>query len=273
MLITKELIGDQVDLSKYYAEICKEPILKKDEEVELFQRYYASNTTESEKDKIRSRIIRANMRFAFNQAKKYSKNDPGMFEDLISAANEGLLVGFEKFSPSEGVRFLSYTGWWVNQRILKAMSKMRIVDLPIWKQQLASRIQKLIENNEKITIEELYAEFPDVKKKDIDELYRTRYLTYYIDDMDEGEFEIDPIGETLQQQMDDNRVWKAVASLPSPHREVIARCFGLEDDEEHSPAKMSKALKIPKEDIQKVKQEGLEMLRNVLGKKEAYLGR
>lgn len=260
-----------MDLTKYYAEICKEKILKKEEEFTLFEKFKDPTTTEKEKNKIRDRIIRANMRFAFNQAKKYSRNDPSMFGDLISAANEGLLVGFEKFNPSREVRFLSYVGWWVNQRILKTMSKMRIVDLPIWKQQLASRIQRLIDNNEKITLEDLYLEFPEVNKKDIKELYQTRYLTYYIDDMNEDEFEIDPIGEELQKQLDDTKVWKAVASLPSPHREVIARCFGLEDDYEHSPAKMSKALKIPKEEIQKIKIEGLSMLKSILGKKEAYL--
>lgn len=260
-----------MDLTKYYSSLLKEPILKKEEEISLFEKFKDPTTTEKEKTKIRDRIIRANMRFAFNQAKKYSRNDPSMFGDLISAANEGLLVGFEKFNPSREVRFLSYVGWWVNQRILKTMSKMRIVDLPIWKQQLASRIQRLIDNNEKITLEDLYLEFPEVNKKDIKELYQTRYLTYYIDDMNEDEFEIDPIGEELQKQLDDTKVWKAVASLPSPHREVIARCFGLEDDSEHSPAKMSKALKIPKEEIQKIKLEGLSMLKSILGKKEAYL--
>lgn len=260
-----------MDLSKYYAEICKEPILKREEEEALFTRFYANGTSEKDKNAIRDRIIRANMRFAFNQAKKFSKNDPSIFEDLISAANEGLLVGFEKFSPSQGVRFLSYTGWWVNQRILNQMSKMRIVSLPIWKQQLSSRIMMALDNNEKLTLTELYELFPEVKKKDIDELYSTRYLTYYIDDMNEEDFEIDPIGEGLQRQLDDNKVWKAVASLPSPHREVIARCFGLEDDSEHSPAKMAKALKIPKEEIQKVRTEGLAMLKDILGKKEAYL--
>lgn len=260
-----------MDLSKYYTEICKEPILKREEEEALFARFTNPGTSEKEKDKIRDRIIRANMRFAFNQAKKFSKNDPSIFEDLISAANEGLLVGFEKFSPAQGVRFLSYAGWWVNQRILNQMSKMRIVSLPIWKQQLSSRIMLALENNEKLTTAQLYEMMPEIAKKDIDELYRTRYLTYYIDDMNEEDFEIDPIGEGLQKQLDDHKVWKAVANLPSPHREVIARCFGLEDDSEHSPAKMAKALKIPKEEIQKIKTEGLAMLRDVLGKKEAYL--
>jgi DNA-directed RNA polymerase sigma subunit (sigma70/sigma32) len=146
------------------------------------------------------------------------------------------------------------------------MSRMRIVSLPIWKQQLASRIAKEMEANEKITLEELQAKFvaPNVSKKDVAELFQTRYLTYYIDDMQEEEFEIDPIGEEVQKRIDDNRMWKMVADLPSPHREVIARCFGLEDGVESSPAKMSKALKVPKDDIQRIKAEALEMLKSAM---------
>jgi RNA polymerase sigma factor (sigma-70 family) len=261
-----------MDLAKYYIEICKEPILTKDEEVAIFKEYRSTKTTEKRKEAIRDQVIRANLRFAFKQAKKFSKSDANIFEDLICAANDGLLTGFEKYDPSLGYRFLSYAGWWIQQRILKEMSKMRLVALPIWKQQLAAKILKLKESNPNISIEELKEALPGVPEKDITELSQTRYLTYYIDDMDENEFEVDVIGEEVQRRMDNERVWKAVASLPSPHREIMARSSGLEDGREHTPAEMAKALKIPKEEVKRVKLEGLKMLKDILGKKEAYLG-
>ncbi len=260
-----------MSLSDYYREICKVPLLRKEEEYALFEKYHNPLTSVKEQLKIRDDIIRANLRFAFNQASRYSRNDPGMFEELISAANEGLMIGFDKFDFSKGNRYLSYAGWWVVQRILNAMSKMRIVSLPIWKQQLSSRIQRIKDTNEKITLEQMILEFPDVPAKDVAELFQTKYLTYYIGDMNENEFEIDPIGEGLQQRLDDEKVWKAVSSLPSPHREIVARCFGLEDNTEHSPAKMAKDLRISKNEVKRIKTEGLEMLREILGKKEAYL--
>jgi RNA polymerase sigma factor (sigma-70 family) len=262
-----------MDLAKYYTEICKEDILTKEEEVKLFKEYKASKTTEARKSLIRDQVIQSNLRFAFKQAKKFSRNDPSIFKDLIGAANEGLLVGFEKYDPDLGYRFLSYAGWWIQQRILKEMSKMRLVSLPIWKQQLAAKILKLTESNPNLTIEELKVLLPDVPEKDLIELSQTRYLTYYIDDMDENEFEVDVIGEEVQKQMDNEKVWKAVASLPSPHREVVARSSGLEDGIEYTPAQMAKSLKLPKEEIKRVKAEGLVMLKEILGKKEAYLDR
>jgi RNA polymerase primary sigma factor len=262
-----------MDLAKYYTEICKEEILTREQEEALFREHVSDETSDKRKEEIRDQVIRANMRFAFKEAKKFSKGDPCIFEELISAANDGLLVGFDKYDPSTGYRYLSYAGWWIKQRILKEMSKMRLVALPIWKQQLAAKIEKLKEKNPKITIEELKAVLSDVSEKDIRELFNTRYLTYYIDDMDENEFEIDVIGQEVQVRIDNERVWKAISSLPSPHREVIARSSGLEDGEEHTPAEMAKALKLPKGEIKRVKAEGLKMLKDILGKKEAYLER
>lgn len=252
-----------MDLSKYYAIICKAPLLSKEEEYELFSKHRDKSTPEEEKNQIRDKVINANLRFPFKQAKNFSRNDPSMFPDLISAGNEGLIVGFEKYNLSKDVRFLTYAGWWVNQRILKEMSRMRIVSLPIGKQQLASKIAREMESNEKVTVEELKEKFvgKGVSAKDISELFQTRYLTYYIDDMKEEDFEIDPIGEEVQKRIDDDRMWRMVSGLPSPHREVIARCFGLEEGEESSPAKIAKALKVPKEDIQRIKNEALEMLK------------
>ena len=126
------------------------------------------------------------------------------------------------------------------------MSKVRLVSVPILKQQLAVKIAKLKESNPGITNEELRAALPDASDKDINELSQTRYLTYYIDDMDESEFIVDVIGEEVQRQMDDEKVWKAVASLPSPHREIVARASGLEDGKEHKPAEMARGLKLPR---------------------------
>lgn len=258
-----------MDLSKYYADICKIPLISKERELEMFKRYYDPKTPKKEKDKIKSDVIQSNLRFAFKQAKKFSKNDPSLFGDFIAAANEGLIVGFNKFDLSMNVRYLSYAGWWVNQRILKEMATMRLVHLPICKQQLSAKIQKILDNNEHIPLSDLLKMFEgsNYSEKDIKELYQTRYLTYYIDDLHENEFEIDPIGEEVQQNIDNRKIWMQVSSLPSPHREVIARCFGLEDGEESSPAKIAKALKVPKNNIQRIKAEGLEMLKKIMSVK------
>lgn len=250
-----------MDLSKYYLEICKEPILSKIEEQELMVIYKGTKSTEKEKKKAKDRIIKSNLRFVFKQAKNYSKNDPHTFEELISAGNEGLLVGLEKYDPARKIRFLTYAGWWVIQRILKEMSKMRIVSLPIWKQQLASRIAKMKDTNETLSVADVQKEFPAISEKDIRELFDTKYLTYYIDDLEENNIEIDSIANTVERDHDNKTLLEAVDKLPSPHKEIMILSYGLEDGRELAFTQLAKRLVLTREQLKQLKKEALNMLK------------
>jgi len=256
-----------MDLSYYYTRICKEPILTKAQEEVLVATYKNTSSTEEEKLKARDRIISANLRFVFKQAKRYSKNDPSVFGVLISAGNEGLLSGLEKFDSSRGVRFLSYAGWWVIQAILKEMSQMRIVSVPIWKQQLAARITKFVESNPSVNFEMLKENFPDVSEKYLRELYDTSYLTYYIDDLDESNFEIDPIGTQVETNLYNERLHAIVAELPEPHRDIIIMSFGLDDGEEKKINQIRRRLLLTKDQFKELKKEALAILHTKLAEK------
>jgi RNA polymerase nonessential primary-like sigma factor len=249
-----------MDLSKYYAEIMKEPLLSKDEEVKLFKKYKSDKTPLAEKQKIKERVIKANLRFCFRQAKKYSKNDPDLFVELISAANEGLLVGFDKFNPGHKTRFLSYVGWWVKQRILKEMSRMRIVSLPIYKQQLSTRIFKLKENNENITLDEVIKAIPDASPKDIKELFYTRYLTYYIDDMQDDNVEFTH-NTNIEEALYNKHIYNAVMALSSPYKEILSLTYGFEDGKELTVAQIAKKLMLTKDQFKELKKEAHEMMK------------
>lgn len=255
-----------MDLSKYYEEICREPILTKEEEVDLFLELADQGLSESRRNEIRDRIIRANLRFVFRQAKHFSKNDPSLFEELIAAGNEGLIVGMEKFDPSTGHRFLTYAGFWVHQRILNQMSRLRIVSLPIWKQQLAAKIQRFCENNEEAELSDLKEAFPDVAERDLKELSQTRYLTYYIEDIGEDPaFEINPIEDIVEQRMDQAHLWDMIESLPKVHADVVKLSFGIGDGVERQHGEIAKELGITKDALRKIKKEAMEMLRGKLG--------
>lgn len=260
-----------MDLSKYYEEICREPMLGREEEEDLFLELHDPGITEKTKDKIRDRIIRSHLRFVFKQAKYFSKNDPSLFEELIAAGNEGLLVGMEKFSPERGMRFLTYAGYWVNQRILKQMSNLRIVSLPIWRQQLAAKIQKFCDSRESVTIEELIAQFSEIPKKDLIDLFQTRYLTYYIEDLGEDPaFEINPIEVEVENNIDKQRLHEVIQSLPDLHREVVCLTYGIIDGEERNNTEIAKELNISKEKLKEIKKEALASLREKMGPESPF---
>lgn len=255
-----------MDLSYYYDIILKEPLLSKAEEKDLFLELQDKGLSEKRRKEIRDRIIRANLRFVFKQAKKYSKNDPGTFAELISAGNEGLLVGLEKYDPDSGYRFLTYVGWWVKQRILHHMSTQRLVSLPIWRQQLAARIQKVVDANPDITFDSLKSLFPEVPIKDLKELFETQFLTFYIEDIgDDPAFEINPIETEVDTKLDQEKIFDVVSTLSELERQVIDLTFGLTDGEEKKPSEIIQILGISREVYKNTKKEALVKLKASLG--------
>lgn len=255
-----------MSLSMYYEKISKTPMLSREEELDLFLEYQDETTSEKRKLQIRSRIIESNLRFVFKEAKKYSKNDPDVFEELIAAGNDGLLVAFEKFKPESGFRYLTYAGFWTRQRMLYSMAMQRIVSLPIWRQQLSARIQKVLEKQPDITFDGLKNEFPDIQEKDLRELWGTRFLTFYISDMDEDPaFEINPIEDEVNTRLDRDRLHQRIAALPDDQREVIELSFGIFDGEDRNVAQVAAELKISKEKVKTLRKEALESLKSALG--------
>lgn len=260
-----------MDLSRYYDTILKEPLLDKDEERDLFLELQDPGISEARRTQVRDRIIRANLRFVFKEAKRYSKSDPNAFAELISAGNEGLLVGLEKYSLDKGYRFLTYVGWWVKQRILHHMSTQRLVSLPIWRQQLAAKIQKIIEANPDIKFNELKTHFPDIPEKDLKELFDTQFLTFYIEDIGEDPaFEINPIETEVNNRLDQEKITAIVESLPDIERKIIDMSFGLTDGEEMRPTDIMKALGLTKEQFKNLKKEALAKLKTSFGDQNPF---
>jgi len=124
----KELMtfsDDENILSIYLKEINKIPLLTREEED-----YYARRAAKGDK-KSQEVLIRANLRFVVNVAKKY-QNQGLPLVDIISEGNIGLMNAIERFDVDRGYHFISYAVWWIRQAILKAIcEKSRMIRLPL----------------------------------------------------------------------------------------------------------------------------------------------
>ena len=231
-------------LTKYYEEICdRYPILTKEQEDAQLQIYFSTTASRAAKAKARDTLICSNLRYVFKKAKKYSRGNVEQFEDLIAAGNEGLLAGLDKFDPSSGVRLLTYAGWWVMQRQLKEMSRWRLVALPAQKQQLATKIKKFVEAKDSVpSLAELREEFPNASIKDLRELSKTQYITFYLDNMKETDMPIVHPIDQLVDELENNSLLKAIEELPYPDSQIVKMSYGLIDGVEMKPAEIVKAL-------------------------------
>jgi len=110
--------GEIDDTVKLYFDNLKnnKPLTKK-EEHELLWKYKYNNDISA-----RNRLISSNLRYACKLASAY-RNRGICYSDLISEANDGLIEAIDKFDLSKDVKLISYSKWWIMQRIQSAIEK------------------------------------------------------------------------------------------------------------------------------------------------------
>ncbi len=122
MTATMPAVSDNMTL--YFAEIKKFPILSPEEEYRYAVKFY------EEKDLVSAHtLITANLRFVVKIASEYRDYGLKML-DLIQEGNVGLMMAVKKFNPYKGFRLISYAVWWIRAYIqnyvLSAWSLLKI---------------------------------------------------------------------------------------------------------------------------------------------------
>lgn len=70
----------------------------------------------------KQRIMEANLRLVVPIAKKYHRQGID-FMDLVEEGNLGLMHSIDKFEPSKGYRFSTYSSYWIEQSIRRAVEE------------------------------------------------------------------------------------------------------------------------------------------------------
>ena len=143
---------DVDDLRLYLEAAAREPLLTKEEEVELAmaiehgeeaEAKIASGRIRSDKTRrkleeairkarrARRRFILANLRLVVSIAKKYQGQGLPLL-DLIQEGNIGLMRGVELFDWRRGFKFSTYATWWIRQAITRAIAdRGRQIRIPV----------------------------------------------------------------------------------------------------------------------------------------------
>ena len=103
--------GDE--LSRYFSEISRHPLLTREEEQELaLQVYEHADRAAAE------RLAVSNLRLVVKIAREYQRVWTNLL-DLIQEGNVGLLQAVRRFDPHRGVKLSSYAAYWIRAYILK----------------------------------------------------------------------------------------------------------------------------------------------------------
>ena len=118
-------------------------------------------------------LITRNLKFVVTVAKQYSNQGINL-EDLINEGNYGLIMAAEKFEPTRGLKFISYSVWWIRKYILELINKSgKQIRLPLNKITNLSKLNTCVEQLEQkhgrnVDISEVMDEFGN--EIDIEEL-------------------------------------------------------------------------------------------------------
>lgn len=112
-------------MKAYMQDIGEIPLITKQEEVELAAKIKNGDEI------ARHKLIKSNLRLVVKIAHDFKGYGLPLL-DLISEGNIGLMRAAEKFDPSKGAKFSSYSAWWIKQSMRRALSqKSRTIRVPV----------------------------------------------------------------------------------------------------------------------------------------------
>ncbi|MDH3010072.1 sigma-70 family RNA polymerase sigma factor [Gordonia alkanivorans] len=144
---------EEVDgLGRYFGLIGRSPILRAEEEVELWRRIDTMQKLEAQLEvdpprrqlpsvrrtlesgrAAHAELVLRNLRLVVSIARKHLPQSAGLeFEDLIQEGTIGLIRAADKFDGSRGFKFSTYATWWIRQALTRAIAnKGRSIRIPV----------------------------------------------------------------------------------------------------------------------------------------------
>jgi len=264
--------SDENVLSLYLKEINKIPLLTREEEERL------ARAAEKGDNLAKEKLIRANLRFVVNVAKKY-QNQGLPLADLISEGNIGLMNAIDRFDVEKGYHFISYAVWWIRQAILKAIcEKSRMIRLPLNRANELVQIEKVKKDiQSERSLEPETAEIArrlDIDQDHVEDLlnisrelisldtpvYSERDSSLLGDFVEDRNYK-SPDADTVENalRVDINNVLK---TLNEKESEIIQYRFGLNGRRPLSLKEIGSKYKLTKERIRQIEKKALRRLQH-----------
>ena len=130
-------LSSDSSLRVYLRDISRTELLTTEEEAELAERVGLGDSD------AREHMIRANLRLVVKIAQDYANNGLPLV-DLIAEGNIGLMTAVDRFDPDRGAKFSTYSAWWINQSIKRALSNQsKTIRLPAHMVDKIARLRRI----------------------------------------------------------------------------------------------------------------------------------
>ena len=270
--IIKQITNRETEsLEKYLQEIGKVSLISGEMEVELTQRIKLGDQAALDK------MVKANLRFVVSVAKQYQHKGLTL-GDLINEGNLGLIKAAMRFDETRGFKFISYAVWWIRQTILQALAEQsRVVRIPLNRVGSLNKLNRTFsELEQKFQREPSAEELAEVLEVDPDDLADTIKMgakqvsvnAPFVQgeengllDVLENDSEATPDSELIDDSLR-TEVLRTLATLTKKESDVLSLYFGLNGEHSMTLDEIGTVLKITRERVRQIKENGLRRLRN-----------
>jgi RNA polymerase primary sigma factor len=224
----------------------------------------------------KDRMIEANMGLVHALAKVFTGSGVA-YDDLVQEGTIGLVRAVEKFDYRRGHKFSTYAVWWVRRALIDAVGEARAIRIPAQAARSIAAVRRaegeLRRGAKTVATTEAIAARTGLTAARVRELRAAPSVTVSLDTWvgEDGWPLVDLVADpdaadpwrAVDAQAVRREVAAMVATLPSRHREVVVRRYGLRGRPPSSHAEIGASLGIGEERCRQLEREALQRLRQL----------
>ena len=257
--------------NRFYNEEKLPKLLTVEEEKDLAE--LIKNSNGPKKQEAKNLFIASNLRLVIKIARSYENLGLDL-EDLISEGNIGLVSAVDRFDPEKGAKFSTYAGFWIRQRIMRALSNhSSIIRMPCYLKQLYLNYLKYLEayqekHDKKPSIKEI-SKFLNITERKVKEMLEAASAIISLDCKISEDNDGDTYAEVIKDERSDDPlkclstknttevIDRALQELDPRERKIIRKRFGLDGDKPNTLEEIGVMFSVTRERIRQIERVAL----------------